>query len=171
MEQQNKEKVTINDKAFTRLMITSLIGFLVCVACLCSTTWAWFSDNAPSHGNEIKMADTFSLTVAVEGGGEAIPDASGNIALTAGVDYTVTMTLPAESASGYCILTAGDVEYYTDYLTAHTEATPRVTSFTLTVKRFPRELLCSAERAEMTSKTRGRRGLIPISAAGLVTIP
>ena len=114
-------------------MITSLIGFLVCVACLCSTTWAWFSDNAPSHGNEIKMADTFSLTVAVEGGGEAIPDASGNIALTAGVDYTVTMTLPAESASGYCILTAGDVEYYTDYLTAHTEATPRVTSFTLTV--------------------------------------
>ena len=133
MEQQNKEKVTINDKAFTRLMITSLIGFLVCVACLCSTTWAWFSDNAPSHGNEIKMADKFLLTVSVAGEGEPLEGIENGVALSAGVEYTVTLTLPAESASGYCILTAGGTQYYTDYLTAHESATPKVTSFTLKV--------------------------------------
>jgi len=49
MEQQNKEK--LSDKAFARLSVTSILGILVCIICLCSTTYAWFSGSAQVDSN------------------------------------------------------------------------------------------------------------------------
>ena len=41
MKKQNNEK--LSDKAFARLALTSILGILVCIICLCSTTYAWFT--------------------------------------------------------------------------------------------------------------------------------
>ena len=47
--------------------------------------------------------------------------------------YTVTLTLPKESASGYLVLTVDDQEYYSDYLQRN-DNTDQTLTFTLNVK-------------------------------------
>ena len=100
MEQQNKPKAKLTDKAFSRLVLTSVLAIIVCIVCLCSTTYAWFTDSAPSNENEIKMAETFDLTVTVTKDGTPLADIENGVELEAGVVYTVTLSLPAGSASG-----------------------------------------------------------------------
>ena len=48
-------------------------------------------------------------------------------------EYQVTLSLPASSSSGYCLISAGAVEYYTDYILRHDEELPQTVTFTLTV--------------------------------------
>ena len=136
---ENKQKLeNLSDKAFLRLIGTSLLGVLVCMVCLCSTTWAWFSDSAPSAQNEIKTASEFLLSVQVvpEGSDEAI-DVSGTeeapgVALTAG-NYTVTMSLPKDSSSGYYVISVGAHTYLTDFIAHHDEPNPKTVTFTMTL--------------------------------------
>ena len=64
MKKQTNEKLT--DKAFLRLIITSAIGILICLVCLCSTTWAWFSSDVTFEDNQIKTAEQCLLTVSVK---------------------------------------------------------------------------------------------------------
>ncbi|MBO5315236.1 MAG: hypothetical protein J6B48_02275 [Clostridia bacterium] len=47
--------------------------------------------------------------------------------------YTVTLTLPKGSASGYLIITAGGQEYYSDYLQRN-DNTDGTLTFTLNVQ-------------------------------------
>ena len=49
MKKQNNEK--LSDKAFARLALTSILGILVCIICLCSTTYAWFTGSAQVDSN------------------------------------------------------------------------------------------------------------------------
>ena len=63
MEQQNNEK--LSDKAFARLALTSILGILVCIICLCSTTYAWFTGSVQVNNNTLKAADTCLLSVSV----------------------------------------------------------------------------------------------------------
>ena len=72
MEKQNKfEKLT--DKAFSRLMVTSLLGIFICIIALCSVTWAWFSTDivtpttvihAGNYSAELSMFSVSELAVA-----------------------------------------------------------------------------------------------------------
>ena len=132
MEQDNSKKtVKLTDKAFSRLLITSVFAILGCVVFLCSTTWAWFSDSAPSRQNEIRMADKCLLTVTLECDGTELTNIENGILLEAGEVYVVTLTLPKDSASGYCILTADGEKYYSDYIASHDDPTPKTLTFTL----------------------------------------
>jgi uncharacterized membrane protein YdbT with pleckstrin-like domain len=47
------ENVKLTDKAFSRLLITSVVAILFLVACLCSTTYAWFVQDISSGENLI----------------------------------------------------------------------------------------------------------------------
>ena len=125
----------MSDKAFSRLILTSVIGVLVCIACLCSTTFAWFTDSAPSAKNEIKMASECLLSIAVSQNGTPLSDIEGGAELSAGVEYVVTLSLPRGSSSGYCVITTADgTKYKSDYLVAHDNATPTTSTFILTVE-------------------------------------
>lgn len=131
MEQENKKIDKLTDKAFSRLVVTSIIGIFMCIVCLCSTTFAWFKDDAPSEGNRIQMADECLLAVTVSKDGTPIEGIENGVALEAGV-YDVTLSLPGNTASGYCLITAGGVNYHTDYIVRHTEDMKEI-SFKLVV--------------------------------------
>ena len=136
------EKLT--DKTFTRLILFSFIGMFICLMCLCSVTWAWFVDSTESSSNTITSAGVFSLSVIAEDEGadgsiRVSLDAAEqsfeaeNVVLDAG-KYTVTMTLPAESSSGYLVISDGVDEYYSPTLIRSENNEEQKISFTLDVK-------------------------------------
>lgn len=125
------EKLT--DKAFSRMLLPSVLGILLCIVCLCSTTFAWFTDSAPSAQNEIKAADECLLSVTVTESGEELQNIESGVLLEAGKEYTVTLSLPSGSASGYCMIVAGGKTYYSDYIARHSRSEPKTVTFTLTV--------------------------------------
>lgn len=133
MEKQNTKPDKLTDKAFSRLLVTSILGILVCVACLCSTTWAWFTGSAEGKDNQIKMADNCLLTVTVTASGETLENIESGVALATGVTYVVTLSSPADTGSGYCLIKTATDTYYTDYIARHTGET-QTRTFTVTVE-------------------------------------
>ena len=133
MKKQNNEK--LSDKAFARLALTSILGILVCIICLCSTTYAWFTGSVQVDNNTFKAADACLLSVSVykDGTEKAIIDTENATTLECEGTYTVTLTLPKESASGYLVLTVDGQEYYSDYLQRNDD-TDQTLTFTLNVK-------------------------------------
>lgn len=133
MKKQNNEK--LSDKAFARLALTSILGILVCIICLCSTTYAWFTGSVQVDNNTFKAADACLLSVSVykDGTEVAIIDTDNSATLECEGMYTVTLTLPKESASGYLVLTVDGQEYYSDYLQRNDD-TDQTLTFTLNVK-------------------------------------
>lgn len=134
MEEQNKVKQMLSDKAFSHLLFTSALGIVLCIVCLCSSTFAWFSDRAPSSGNEIKMADDCLLSVTVSLNGTPLTDIENGVELKAGETYQVVLSLPGNTGSGYCLITAGGKTYYTDYILRHSLQETQMAAFTLTVQ-------------------------------------
>jgi len=141
-EANAKKNDKLTDKAFVRLVATSILGILVCIICRCSTTGAWFGDTIPNTGNEIKTADACHLSVTVTGGtltasldGEITATVGSAVAveLKSDTEYTVTLTLPKDSASGYCLIEAFGKQLYTDYILRHESETPVSITFTLKV--------------------------------------
>ena len=131
MKEQNKQTDKLTDKAFLRLMVTSFLAIGACIVCLCSTTWCWFSDSAPSSDNRILTASECLLSVTLTEDGTEITGIEDGVLLEAGVSYTVTLSLPPETASGYCLIEAGDTLYYTDYIQRHSGSEAQSVSFTL----------------------------------------
>ena len=131
MKKQIDGKLT--DKAFLRLVISSAIGILLCLVCLCSTTWAWFSSGLTFEDNQIKSADQCLLTVTVEDTSTELADIENGVELQEGVTYTVTLTLPKDSASGYCLIATELDNFYSDYIARHNQDEPKTLNFSLTV--------------------------------------
>lgn len=103
-----KEKVT--EEAFSKIMLTSLCGFIICTVCLCASTWAWYSTNQVSGYSSIISA---GFAVSVEIADEDAPQevsayTGGEISLTQEGRYIVTIT-SIGSAKGYCRLTIDGV--------------------------------------------------------------
>lgn len=133
MEQQNNEK--LSDRAFSHLALTSVLGILVCIICLSATTYAWFTSSVQGDNNKIQTADTCLLSVSVykDGANKAVIDTHNPITLECEGTYTVTLTLPKGSASGYLVITVGTQEYYSDYLQRN-DNTDGTLTFTLNVQ-------------------------------------
>lgn len=135
MKKQNNEK--LSDKAFARLVLTSILGILVCIICLCSTTYAWFTGSVQVNNNTLKAADACLISVSVykdgaEGALATVDTVNAAMLECEEGTYTVTLTLPKESASGYLIITANGQDYYSDYLQRNDENDQTLT-FTLNV--------------------------------------
>ena len=161
MEEQQKTTNKLTDKAFSRLAFTSILGILVCIVCLCSSTYAWFSESQESPKNEIKTAEECLISVTVLHEDRAENDSSepdlaqeldlefddGNVTVTetpiAGIEdgvelaageYLVKMTLPSGSASGYYLVEASGTTFYTDFIARHEEDEPQTVSFIMKVE-------------------------------------
>lgn len=134
MSMQKNEKLT--DKVFMKIITFSFILMFVCLASLCSVTWAWFADSANSSSNTIKSSGAFSLTVTAVSGDETVltvgPAEEVAATLEAGT-YEITLSLPAGSSSGYLSVNHGVDEYFTSSLLRHENAEPETMSFTLVV--------------------------------------
>ena len=125
MEQQEKKTDKLTDKAFSRLMLTSVLGILLCITCLCSATWAWFSTDVASDQNTLS-AGNFDLVVSVQEQASATPvpvldaaDGSYSCSLAAGC-YSVCISISQDTtvSKGYCMITVNGVPYKTAPLIA-----------------------------------------------------
>ena len=136
MEEQNNKKIT--DKAFTRFVATSVFAILVCIACLCSSTFAWFTTTQDSSQNTI-TSGVFDHEIKIEiksaGSGETVELTDGDVqscTLDRDKSYVVTLT-PTDTTTvkGYCVITIDGVEYNTDTYGAVSEGSLKVLTFTL----------------------------------------
>ena len=50
------ENEKISDRAFTRVLISTICGILLCMICLAGTTWAWFISNVEGPGSVMSIA-------------------------------------------------------------------------------------------------------------------
>ncbi len=135
MEQQNIKK--LSDKALIRLIITSVLGILLCIVFLCSTSYAWFTESVEGKNNSIKTAGECLLTASVSQGGEEIinitaSDENGKTLSDMQGEYSVSLTLPMGSSSGYLIISVDGQNYYSEYLKRN-ETQDQSLNFTITV--------------------------------------
>lgn len=120
-----------------RLMVP-LITIVLCTACLCATTWAWYTANITSGTSTITAGATPStititppantLTTDEEAGISVLadteplsPDGDGYYKLEKGTQYKVEISNDGTSDSGYhCLFTVKDIDdnligiFYTD---------------------------------------------------------
>ena len=133
MDEQKKATAKMADKAFYRLIFTSFLAIFVCIICLCSSTFAWFYDSAPSTGNTLQAMGDCLLEIRVEQSGEPLSGIESGVELEQGKTYRVTLSLPQDSASGYCVIVAETGEFYTPYIAHHDNAIAETVSFELIV--------------------------------------
>ena len=127
----NHKKLT--DKVFSRLMFTSIFGILLCAVCLCSATYAWFTQSISHSGNTIQSAGECLLAVTVDDGVNVIENVEGTLELEGGKTYRVTLSLPKNSSSGYVILSTNAESYYTNYIIKHDSDVEKTIFFDLVV--------------------------------------
>ena len=119
----------LTDKAFSRSIITSILGIIICLACLCSTTWAWFTDSVEYVGNTVKAGECHLTITLKDENGVELTDISQGVDLEKDVTYTVTLTLPNSSTSGYCVIETASKIYFSDYLLYHNNTEDTVITF------------------------------------------
>ena len=120
MEKQNNNVDKLTDKAFSRLMLTSVLGILLCMTCLCSATWAWFNAGVEASGNKLSSG-SFGLDVTVSDSARAsiavVEQADGKtVCMLSGKGvYTVTLEMSDDTTvtRGFCSITANGKRYRT----------------------------------------------------------
>ena len=92
----------VSEKAFLRIMLSSIFGILICGICLAGLTWAWFTSSISSAANTITAAD-FSVGVEFKQNESVIEPVIENESykLNSGT-YTVTVTASGSATTGYC---------------------------------------------------------------------
>ena len=89
------EKVT--DTALTRSLISSVIGIVLCMACLFGTTWAWYSSSVTS-GVSVSEGANFDFDISIE---DSITPTDGVYTFEGG-EHTVTLTKTGTAEKGFC---------------------------------------------------------------------
>ena len=124
-EQQQKTNNKLTDKAFVRLMVTSFLGIAICLASLCSATWAWFTTATESTENTLGSG-TYALDIECskvynglnsESTAVSVEKRSdGTAVCTVGAGtYTVTVRLDGNATvkTGFCVVKLGARSYKT----------------------------------------------------------
>ena len=95
----------------------SIVGMVVCMACLFGLTWAWFTNSVTSKTVSM-VSSNFSCTAEISRGGGYNPvpndDGAYSLELTAGEDYTVAVTVSqGTNGNGYLkIITPDEANTY-----------------------------------------------------------
>lgn len=99
--------------SLTALLMPSLLGVAICLVCLCSLTWAWFTATQNSGVQPIQSA-TATVTASLNG------TVLGELPIEEGMTGTGTLTLHMDGSAqyAYVLIKVGGTEYHTDYLTA-----------------------------------------------------
>ena len=133
----------LTDKGFMRSFILSLFRIVLCLVCLFASTWALFSD--PTLGQEDVLpsaSDSLCVSLA-DPSGNAVELGDDGVSLSPGVVYRVTLSLPCDAPSAYCLISAGGKLYYSEHLARHSDASPHTVSFDLTVQSEQTVSLCA----------------------------
>lgn len=108
----------VSDKEFTRIMISSVLGIMLCVICLAGLTWAWFSGSVSSAANNITAA-SFNIQIDVNVKGTETPvsptveNGIYSFSLENNKAYDVKITADGTATTGYCGVTLGENSYHT----------------------------------------------------------
>lgn len=99
--------------SLTALLMPSLLGVAICLVCLCSLTWAWFTATQNSGVQPIQSA-TATVTASLNG------TALGELPIEEGITGTGTLTLHMDGSAqyAYVLIKVGGTEYRTGYLSA-----------------------------------------------------
>ena len=108
----------VSDKEFTRIMISSVLGIMLCVICLAGLTWAWFSGSVSSAANNITAASfNIQIDVKVKGTETPVPRTVENgiysFSLENNKAYDVKITADGTATTGYCRVSLGENRYHT----------------------------------------------------------
>lgn len=96
----------LTDIYFKKMMTTSLISIVVCMMCLASLTWAWFS--ASTNSKSVLVSAGFEAEVSVADSVITNPE---SLMLAKGT-HRVLVTQKDTAKTGYCLVIIDDVEYY-----------------------------------------------------------
>ncbi len=122
------EKVT--DRHFKRILLSSVCGILLCMTCLMSTTWAWYTVSLQTGRLSMEVVNT-TVTVAVDG--QQNEEDKTSVALSAGQEVLLNLTVKTNATENsfntapgrYIILSvydAAEVHECSYYLTIDTTA-------------------------------------------------
>lgn len=138
MEKENITTEKLTDKAFSRMMTTSILCILLCIFCLCSATWALFTAEISYDKNELTTGNfDLILTVTDDVGTEiaVIDSISSNsrVTFTSGKTYRITLKMTENTTivKGFCTIKFRDRVYHTDLIRAD-ESDPFVFYLTVT---------------------------------------
>ena len=116
------ENKRITDKAMTTSMLACVFGLLVTAVLLVTTTWAWFTTDTGSQANVISSSYCTVEAVLDDSGNPLTPTLDGGdevYNLSAGVEYTVKITVSGNATGGYCKLSFGEApetNYFTEVI-------------------------------------------------------
>ena len=109
------EGTKVTEKVFGRVLLSTLCGILLCMACLAGTTWAWFAVSIENAGNEIRIAAVDADVTLFLDGTMLGKTADGGYDLAA-YEYAVTVQMNNEAKSPvYLVMTVtqnGTTLYY-----------------------------------------------------------
>lgn len=101
--------------SLTALLMPSLLGVAICLVCLCSLTWAWFTATQNSGVQPIQSA---TATVTAKLGDTALGELKVGEPCSLNGTGTLTLHMAGDAQYAYVVIKVGDTEYHTDYLTA-----------------------------------------------------
>ena len=135
------EKEKSADAGIKRMMLTSVLGMLICVVCLAGTTWAWFTANSGIDDTDNPLSvETAQVNVAVRIDNQDIVTVSGGnpktIPIAENKIHSVTLTDDyGTSTKKYCYVTVDGDRYYVDLSSSNSiEFTVCSSSGSMTIK-------------------------------------
>ena len=106
--------------SLTALLMPSLLGVAICLVCLCSLTWAWFTATQNSGVQPIQSA---TATVTASLNDTALGELKVGEPCSLNDTGTLTLHMAGDAQYAYVVIKVGDTEYHTDYLTANKDYT------------------------------------------------
>ena len=123
----------ISDKAFARVLISSICGILLCTCCLAGTTWAWFIAGVENPNNVITIATVTAQATILQGEDEIVPEADGSYTLPTGA-YTLLLSVDNNATTAqpvYVLMTVSKNGVDTTYYRAFSDTAPATVAITV----------------------------------------
>lgn len=97
------------------LLLPSVLGIFLCVICICGMTWAWYSISVETPAQNMQAAHYAVEASVAKDGVPLSPDSDGGYTLEAGQIYTIQLraTGTVQECGGYCLISDGTTDYYT----------------------------------------------------------
>lgn len=124
---EKENDIVSADRIFLRSFVISIVGALICIIALSTSTWAWFSGTIHSDTNSLEVANCKievivkevdqGSTVSTNNEGEETYDDGYVYSLAAGKTYTISLIPSGSATTCYCrMLMSDDSAYVTEQI-------------------------------------------------------